>query len=125
MASDVDIQRGEPAPEEPWIETRAGGLFFLSALLVAPALVVLVPLLAGALFRALGLIEGPSRMFDTIPRLARYFAPWVGWLAAPAAWGAWYALRAQERRGPKVWLTIFLGLHVGTVSYVVWRWVGG
>ena len=107
----------------PWIETRAGGLFFVNALLVTPAAVVLFPLAMGALLRAAGVIQGPSRVFDTIPAMADYFVPRVGWLAIPAAWVAWKGLRAVERPGFRAALAVFLGVHLATVAWTLWRWV--
>ncbi|MGD2068837.1 MAG: hypothetical protein PVI57_09225 [Gemmatimonadota bacterium] len=117
----------DPGPSDgdhaPWIETRAGSLFFLNALLVAPAAMALVPLGLGAALRGLGVLVGPSPLFDTIPRVARYFAPRLGWLAAPAAVVAWKGLGVVDRKGPRRALIVFLVAHVATVAYTVWRWV--
>lgn len=112
-------------PDTPWIETREGGLFFLNTLAVTPTAVVLFTLLLGLALRAAGLLEGPSRMVDTIPRMAHYFAPRVGWLALVGVWLSWKALAVVARRGARFWLTIFLMIHVGTVAYTVMRWRGG
>lgn len=110
-------------PRTPWIETREGGLFFVNALLVAPAVMALVPLGLGATLRALGVLVGPSPLFDTIPRMAGYFAPRLGWLAAPAALVAWKGLAEVERKGPRRALALFLGVHVVTLACTVWLWV--
>lgn len=112
-----------PRSDTPWIETRAGGLFFVNVLLVTPAAVVLFPLAAGALLRAMGVLEGPSRMLDTIPMLAAYFLPRVGWLGAPAAWFAWRSLREIRRPGARMAMVFFLAVHLATLTYTVWRWV--
>lgn len=111
-----------PRPDTPWIETRAGGLFFVNVLLVTPAAVALLPLVLGGLLRAAGILEGPSRVFDTIPAMADYFVPRLGWLAAPAAWVAWKGLRLVDRPGPRAALFVFLAVHLATVLYTLIRW---
>lgn len=112
--------------EEPWVETRAGGLFFLNAVLVAPELVVLVPLVAGAVLRGLGVLQGPSRFIDPVPRVAAYVLPAVGWLLVVPIWSTWRNLRME---GVKPWarwaLRGMLILHAGFLGYTVWRWAGG
>lgn len=120
-----DPSHADGPDDQPWIETRAGGLFFVNALLVAPVGIVLVPVLFGALVRWLGWVQGPSAMLDTIPAVAWYFAPRVGWLAAPAAWLAWKGRGVTERRWPRIWLTVFTGLHLAVLAFTVWRWFGG
>lgn len=114
-----------PADDLPWIETRGGGLFFANVLLVTPIAVALFPLLLGALLRTTGSLQGPSPMFDTIPTVAAWAAPGVGWLAAPAAWFAGWSRSQVERRGARAWLAVFLFLHLLTLAYTVWRWLGG
>lgn len=118
-------QRPSKPRPSPWIETPQGGLFFVNVLLITPLAVILLPLVVGALLRTAGLIQGPSRIFDTIPFLAWHFAPRLGWLAAPAAWLAWRTLRMVERKGPRLTLAVFLALHMCTVAYTVYRWSGG
>jgi hypothetical protein len=84
------VERGTTTPPEPpptapgtdpFVETRAGSFFFLNAVLAGPALIVLWPLLLGALLRALGILDGPSRLFDPVPQLAAGVGPYVAWLA--------------------------------------------
>lgn len=114
-----------PSTGVPWIETRAGALFFLNAVLVAPVAMVAFPLLVGWIVRGAGWLVGPSPMFDTIPRLAHYFAPRLGWLAAPAAFLAWKGVRETGRPGPRIWTGGFLLVHLATFGYTVLRWVTG
>lgn len=110
----------------PWVETRAGGFFFVNAVLVAPELIVVVPLVAGAALRALGLLEGPSRFIDPVPRVAAHFLPWIGWLLVVPLWTTWRNLRMD---GVKPWaraaLWAMLALHAGFLAYTVWLWTGG
>ena len=108
---------------EPWIESRAGGLFFVNVVLVTPIFVVLVPLLLGGVLRTVGLVQGPAPVLDTIPLMADYFVPRLGWLAAPAAWVAWTTHGTVERDSPRRWLAAFLGLHLLVVAYTLYRWI--
>lgn len=126
MTTDHPEDRSPPdlPPPEAWIETRAGGLFFVNALLIAPAALALLPWLLGALARAAGVVRGASPVLDTIPTMAWYFIPRLGWLALPAAWLAWKALAVVDRAGPRRWLFLFLGVHLATVGLTVARWTG-
>lgn len=110
---------------DPWIETPAGGLFFVNALLVAPLGTTLVPLALGAILRGVGLVHGPSPVLDTIPTVAAWAAPRIGWLAAPAAWLTIRNLRMVERPGPRRWLLLFLAGHVFVLGWTVAAWLGG
>lgn len=109
---------------EPWIESRAGGLFFVNALLATPAAIVAVSLLTGWIFRLAGLIDGPSRVFDTIPIVAAYFLPRLGWLALPAAWVAWRGLRVTDRPVARACTGVFLAVHLAVVVVTVSAWLG-
>jgi hypothetical protein len=113
-----------PTPVEPWIETRAGTLFFLNALLAAPLAVVVVPLALGWALRGAGLVQGPSAVLDTIPMMARWAVPGVGWLSAPAAWLAYRTRQITGLRGARVALMLFLVAHLAVVVWTVARWVG-
>jgi hypothetical protein len=110
--------------ETPWVETRAGGLFFVNAVLVAPVLMALYPLALRALLRALVGFERPSPILDTVPLVAAHVAPVVGWLAAPAAGLAIWNLRLADRGWARVLLVLFLVAHLGTLAYTLWRWLG-
>lgn len=124
MSADGEAPGGE-GRDVPWVETPAGELFFLNAVLVAPELIVLVPLLAGAVLRGLGLLQGPSRFIDPVPRVAAYVLPWVGWVLVVPLWIVWRNLRMD---GVKAWarraLWGMLLLHAGFLTYTVLRWVG-
>ncbi|MDT8339877.1 MAG: hypothetical protein RQ751_00055 [Longimicrobiales bacterium] len=112
---------GPAAAAPPWIETRAGGLFFVNALLVAPALSALYPWSLRWLLRASGLVEGPSRILDPVPAVADHFIPVLGWLALPAVWLVWRNLRLVGPGWPRRLLLAFLVVHLGTLAYTVAR----
>lgn len=98
-------------------------LFFVNALLFAPAFVVLVPLALRSMVR---LITGTIRpsVLDTFPALAGYLVPWVGWLAVVPAVLVLRNLR-MELPGPARWtLRFFLVVHVGFLVAAAWAWVG-
>jgi hypothetical protein len=110
--------------EDPWVESRAGGLFFVNALLAAPALMVLYPFLLRAVLRAAVGFDRPSPLLDTVPLVAAHVAPVVGWLALPAAALVVWNLRMVERRWARVLLWSFLVLHLGVLVYTAARWIG-
>ncbi len=110
--------------KEPWIETRQGGWFFVNALLVAPELVVLFPLVLGMLSGVLVPGREPSPFLDTIPFLASKAIPLLGWLLVIPIWTTIRNLRMDGLRLPKVFLGIFLVLHVSFLGYTVWSWIG-
>lgn len=64
--------------EEPWIETKSGGLFFVNALLVFPHVMWIVPLLTRIALRSAGRVPLPSEMLDTFPAVAEYLLPRYG-----------------------------------------------
>lgn len=107
----------------PWVETRAGGLFFVNALLVAPVLMVLYPVALRALLDVLVGLEGPSRVLDPVPLVAAHVAPFVGWLAIPAAAVVIWNLRIVDRRWARGLLWLFLAAHLGVLLYTVGRWL--
>lgn len=115
---------GQIPPTEPWIETRQGGWFFVNALLVAPELVVLFPLLAGAVVSLLAPGREPSPFLDTIPFLASKALPFVGWVLVVPIWTTLRALRIPGLLLPRVALGVFLALHLGFLAYAVLSWVG-
>lgn len=121
-----DDRRAGKERKSPWVESRAGGLFFVNSVLVAPELIVLLPLLVGALLRALGLLEGPSRFIDPIPRVAAHVLPAVGWLLVVPLWTTW---RNLQMDGVKPWarraLYGMLVLHLSFLAYTLSRWLGG
>ncbi len=110
--------------EEPWVETRAGGLFFINALLAAPALMVLYPVALRGLLRVFAGLERPVPILDTVPLVAAYIAPVVGWLALPAGALALWNLRMVDRRWARALLVLFVALHAGVLVYTAARWLG-
>ena len=115
---------GPPVDGTPWIETPAGTLFFLNAVLVTPVAVVLLPLAVGSALRALGLLDGPSPLWDPIPAVAAHVGPWVGWLAAvPLALTA-RNLAIVDRPGPRAALAVFLVAHLGVLCWTAAQWIG-
>lgn len=110
----------------PWVETRAGGLFFVNAVLVAPELIVVAPLLAGAVLRGLGLLQGPSRFIDTIPQVAAYVLPWTGWVLVIPLWTTIRNLRMEGVGRWARWVLYGMaGLHVAFLAYTVRSWIVG
>ncbi len=118
----VDAQQSREL-QEPWVETRAGGLFFVSAVFVAPPLIALYPVLLRALLHALIGFDRPSRILDPVPAVAAYVAPVVGWLALPALWLTLTARAAADRLWAQRLLEIFALVHVGTLAYTISRWL--
>ncbi len=113
----------ETGSEELWIETPRGYLFFINALLVAPPVMVLIPLALRALLRARGALEGPSEFLDPFPMVAAHVLPTLGWLLVlPIALLVWN-LRIEPARGPRAALLAFLLVHAGFLSWTVWGWV--
>lgn len=108
---------------EHWIETREGGWFFVNAVLVAPALMVAFPWCLRAVFRLLGLLSGPNPFFDTIPVMAAYAVPYVGWLAAIPLWLTWRSLRWEAPRGARIALRFFGLVHLCVLAYAAWWWL--
>ena len=115
----VDGRRGEP-----WIETREGGLFFINALLVAPELVVLFPLVLRLLVGMISSERNPSPFLDTIPFVASKAIPFLGWLILIPVWTTVRNLRIEPRMLPRLALAAFLLSHIGFLGYTVWSWVG-
>ncbi len=109
--------------EEPWVETRPGGHFFINAVLVAPIFMALYPWTLRWLLRALGILDRPSRILDPVPAVAAHFAPFLGWLSIPAAWLVWKNLQEIDRDWARGALWIFLVAHVGMLLYTVTRWL--
>lgn len=107
----------------PWVETRAGGFFFINAVLVAPVFMVLYPLALRALLRVLVGFEGPSPILDTVPLVAAYVAPVVGWLAVPAAVLVVWNLRLVDRTWARGLLWVFLASHLAVLAYTLARWL--
>lgn len=112
-----------PRPDEPWIESREGMLFFVNALFVIPEYCVLFPLGLRTLLRSLGLASGPSVFLDTLPTLATYFLPYVGWLLVVPIVLVFKTFSAHSgwRRGV---LSLFLVSHLGFLGYTLRLWLG-
>jgi hypothetical protein len=66
----------------------------------------------------------PSPFLDTIPFLASKAIPLLGWLLVIPIWTTIRNLRMDGLRLPKVFLGIFLVLHVSFLGYTVWSWIG-
>lgn len=108
--------------EQPWIETREGSWFFLNAVLVAPELVVLFPLLAGAIVSLLAPGREASPFLDTIPFVASKALPILGWLVIIPILTTVKAIRLTARRAPRIALGVFLILHLSFLIYTVRAW---
>jgi hypothetical protein len=109
---------------EPWIETREGGWFFVNALLVSPALVVLFPLTVGLLVDVLAPGREPSPFLDTIPFVASKAVPILGWLLAIPIWATVKALGMKQPPMARIALGFFLLVHLSFLGYAVRAWVG-
>jgi hypothetical protein len=115
---------GSSAHAEPWIESRQGGWFFLNSVLVAPELVVLFPLVAGAVVSLLAPGREPSPFLDTIPFVASKAIPVLGWLLVIPIWTTVKNLRMPGRALPRMVLSVFLLLHLGFLGYAIRSWLG-
>jgi hypothetical protein len=113
----------ETTRQEPWIESRQGGWFFVNALLVSPELVVLFPLLVGRFVSFVSPDRELSPFLDTIPFLAGKSLPFLGWLLIVPIWTTLKNLRMEGLRFPKVVLVVFLFLHLSFLAYTVSRWI--
>jgi len=107
----------------PWVETPEGARFFVSAVLVAPELIVLFPLSLGALMRVTGLVGGGSVFLDTVPWVAGHVIPYVGWLLVIPIWTTFRNLMAASGR-IRVLLLFFLASHTAFFGYAALRWAG-
>ncbi len=113
-----------PEREEPWIETRRGGFFFVNALLVAPELVVLFPLTLQFLVGLVAPHRNPSPFLDTIPFVASKSIPYLGWLLVVPIWTTLRNLRMEPLLLPRLALVFFLLLHLSFLGYTVLSWMG-
>jgi hypothetical protein len=115
---------GSPPDDEggfvPFVETPAGGLFFLNAVLAAPALIVLAPTLVRGLLRGLGALEGPTPLLDPVPAVAAHAGPWVAWLAVVPLWTTWKNLGMELPDAARWTLRACLVLHAGVLAW--WAW---
>lgn len=134
-AADHLASRPEPVPRagskgegaatsEPWIETKEGGLFFVNAVLVAPEVMVLIPLLLQALVELVNPARQPSPFLDTIPFVASRALPLVGWFLVIPIWMTVKNLAMARRLLPRLALAVFLALHLGFLAYTVWSVAG-
>ena len=110
--------------QEPWIETTQGGWFFVNALLVAPELVVLFPLVLGWIVGLVAPDRASSPFIDTIPFVASKAIPYLGWVLVIPLWTTVKAIRLPGLVLPRVALGFFLLVHLGFLGYTVWSWVG-
>ena len=124
-----EIQATPSAPvvssDSPWIETREGMTFFTHCVLIAPQFVVLFPMLLGWMVAPIGAPDSLLRILDTIPTLAAFALPFMGWLFLVPAWFAW---KARAQMGPtlaRAFLALFTLLHLGFVAYAAWFWMTG
>lgn len=107
---------------DPWSETHAGGLFFISALLASPVLMTLFPVTLRWALRTFAGFDRPSRVLDPVPAVAAYVAPVIGWLALPALLFTLHAARQVDRLWARLLVWGFVIVHVGTLAYTISRW---
>jgi hypothetical protein len=115
----------ERSADEPWIETREGGFFFVNALLIFPYVMLLVPLLTRVFVRGvLGGLPRESTIVDTFPMMAEHLLPRTGWLVVlPAGLVVWN-LRIETRPLPRATLWLFLAVHLAFLAWTVTGWIG-
>ncbi len=121
----ADLPSAEPPRTQPWVETPEGGLFFVNALLVAPAFVVLFPLSLQVIVGMLAPERPPSPYLDTIPFVAARAIPFLGWFLVIPVWTTIKNLRMRPGRVPGAALLLFLMIHLSFLGYTVWSWIGG
>ena len=109
---------------EPFVETPAGGLFFLNAVLAAPALIVLTPTLVRGILRGIGALEGPTALLDPVPAVAAHAGPWIAWLSIVPLVTTVRNLRMVLPTGPRWTLRAFALLHVGVLAWWAWAVFG-
>lgn len=121
----VSHAAGRPSlpPTTPFFETPAGELFFRNLLFATPAMVIMVPIAMKALLTAVGLLSGPSRIFDTLPIVASYALPYVGWLFALAIRPVLRNLTMPVSPRVRGVLFGFLLIHIGVLAATVLAWV--
>jgi hypothetical protein len=119
----ADPHRPNLPPKSPFFETPAGELFFRNMLFVTPALIVMVPVLMKAVVTTLGFLDGPSRVFDTLPIVAGYALPWVGWLFVFAIRPALRNLTMDISPRLRGLLFAFLLIHIGVLTSTVLAWI--
>ncbi len=122
--TETQPEPGAETQPEPWIETPQGGWFFVNAILVAPELVVLFPLLAGMVVSFLAPGREPSPFLDTIPFVASKAIPILGWLLVIPIWTTYRNLRMKGPLVPRIFLGVFLLLHLSFLGYTVGSWLG-
>ena len=121
--SPVSDRSSEPmVTEEPWIETKEGGLFFVNALFVVPAFCVLVPLSVRTLLTLVAGPRGESPFLDTIPMLATLVLPYLGWILVLPVATTLMNLHREKRLLPRVTLLLFLIIHLSFFAYTVYLW---
>lgn len=120
MSDDSGISDRSPermVADEPWIETKEGGLFFVNALFVVPAFCVLVPLSVRTVLTLIGGPRGDSPILDTMPTLAALVLPYVGWLLVLPVATTLMNLHREKGLPPRIALLLFLIIHL---SFFVW-----
>jgi hypothetical protein len=115
---------GGAEPRPPFVETRAGGWFFLNAVLVGPSLLVLWPVLLRAVLHATGAVRGPSNLLDPVPELAASTGPYVAWLSALPLVSTLLNLRLPMPPAARWALGGFAAVHVGVLAWWAVRVLG-
>lgn len=108
---------GPSAEREPFVETRAGGWFFVNAVLAGPTLLVLFPAAVRGLLRGIGAIGGPSRLLDPVPDLAARLGPYAGWLAVVPLITTLVNLRMALPAAARWTLRAFAVVHLGVLGW--------
>ena len=122
-ATTSDPMRPRLPDSEPFFEKPEGELFFRNLLFATPAMLVMIPLGMKALLTALGFVDGPSRVFDTIPIIASYVVPYVGWLFVFAIRPVLRNITMPVPAAARGLLFAFLLVHIGVLTSTVLAWM--
>ena len=115
---------GPAGGDSPFVETTAGGWFFLNAVLAGPALLVLWPVAIRALLRGTGALSGPSPLLDPIPAVAVHAGPWIAWLSVVPLVTTLRNLRLPLPAPARWTLRALAALHLGVLAWWVLALVG-
>jgi hypothetical protein len=120
MSRAMSVKTGDAEREAPFVETRAGGLFFFNAVLTGPAILVLWPVLLRALLRGAGALRGPSPLLDPVPAVAAQIGPYVAWLSVIPLWSIARNLRMELPTAARATLYALALVNIGVLAWWVW-----
>ncbi len=116
------IRRPSLPDETPFEQTPQGELFFRNLLAATPAMIIITPLIMKALLTMAGFLDGPSRVFDTLPIVASYALPYVGWVFVFAIRPVIRNMTMPVSAPIRGLLFAFLLIHTGVLVSTVLAW---